>query len=93
VKLSREFVALNLAFARHVEHVWPHSPHQALWRFHRFTRLYRGFGLTRDFDPVSPVQQAYLAGSRRAMISSAGRAFYCDRQTAIAPAAADTPDR
>ena len=86
MKLSRDFIALVLQFARHVERVNKIPLAEALLHF---TPLYVAFGLERDFDPVHPIWRAYVAGLR------AGRdlvewtdGFYSERQTAVAPAPA-----
>jgi hypothetical protein len=62
VKFSREFIALTLDFACHVERIKVVPLEQALLHF---TPLYLSFGLPRDFDQLNPIWRAFLAGLAR----------------------------
>lgn len=89
MNLSREFIALNVDFARHVERIAPMPLGEALLRF---THLYLGFGRSRSFDPGDPVWLAYLAGLRSDTDHVDWTyAFYRERQ-AVAPQTDVTPD-
>jgi hypothetical protein len=59
LRFSREFIALMLQFAQHVARIKLLPLDEALLRF---TPLYLSFGLPRDFDPLHPLWQAFVAG-------------------------------
>jgi hypothetical protein len=59
VSFSREFVALALQFAHHVERIKLIPLGEVLLQF---TPLYLSFGLRKDFDPRHPIWQAFVGG-------------------------------
>jgi hypothetical protein len=59
LKFSRQFIALTLQFAQHVARIKLLPLDEVLFRF---TPLYLSFGLPRDFDPLHPIWQAFVAG-------------------------------
>jgi hypothetical protein len=56
---SREFYALNLAFARRIQQV-SHLPLEFTLR--QYTNLYIRFGLGYSLDPTQPIWQEFVAG-------------------------------
>jgi hypothetical protein len=56
---SREFYALNLAFARRIQQV-SHLPLEFTLR--QYTNLYIRFGLGYSLDPIQPIWQEFVAG-------------------------------
>jgi hypothetical protein len=61
--LPREFLALNLRFARRAVEISAVSLAEALLQY---THLYLAFGLGRDFNPTQPFWQAFLDGLAQA---------------------------
>src|SRR5688500_18750896 len=54
---SKDFLDLNLKFARRVSDVIGQNFPESLLEY---THLYLAFGLGRDFDPLNPIWQSYL---------------------------------
>jgi hypothetical protein len=83
---SREFVALNVRFAAHVERRKRLPLDEALLHF---THLYWSFGLGQDFTHTHSVWQAYVAGlkPRRDLVDWT-YTFYRAQQANLAPTVA-----
>jgi hypothetical protein len=54
---SKDFLDLNLKFARRVSEVIGQNFRESLLEY---THLYLAFGLGRDFDPLNPIWRSYL---------------------------------
>jgi hypothetical protein len=90
MRFSREFIALTLRFAQHVERITRIPLDDALLHF---THLYLSFGLRRDFDPLNPIWQAFLDGlTLHPDLVDWTWTFYLERQTDARADVAE-PDR
>ncbi|ETX05089.1 MAG: hypothetical protein ETSY2_25075, partial [Candidatus Entotheonella gemina] len=58
-KVSRDFIDVTVQFAQHVSRITLLPLDEVLFRF---TPLYLSFGLGRDFDPLHPSWQTFVAG-------------------------------
>jgi hypothetical protein len=81
LRFSREFIALMVQFAQHVARIKSLPLDEALLRY---TPLYLNLGLPRDFDPLHPLWQVFVAGitPHQALVDWT-YTFYLQQHTAV----------
>ena len=81
LRFAREFIALIVQFAQHVARIKCLPLDEALLRY---TPLYLNLGLPRDFDPLHPLWQAFVAGvtPHQALVDWT-YTFYLQQHTAV----------